>query len=61
MNCTVPAEHAAFSAVEATETQAQSTPFTAQDAPQVLSLDLLRHVAGGGPGGSWADGPGGSW
>lgn len=61
MNCTFPAEHAAFAAVEAQETPSQSTPCTNQDAPQVLSLELLRHVAGGGPGGSWTDGPGGSW
>lgn len=61
MNCTVPAEHATFTAVEATETPSLATPFATQDAPQVLSLDVLRHVAGGGPGGSWTDGPGGSW
>lgn len=36
----------------------------AHDAPQPLGLDLLSHIAGGGPGGSWTDaptGPGGSW
>ncbi len=36
----------------------------ALDTPQTLSLDLLSHIAGGGPGGSWTDapaGPGGSW
>lgn len=61
MNCTFPVEHVAFATVEATETQSLATPCTTQDAPQMLSLELLRHVAGGGPGGSWSDGPGGSW
>jgi hypothetical protein len=61
MHCTATVEHAAFVAAEATETQALPTPFASQDAPQLLSLELLRHVAGGGPGGSWSDGPGGSW
>lgn len=31
------------------------------DAPQLLSPELLHHVVGGGPGGSWVEGPGGSW
>lgn len=42
-------------------TPASTAPAQAHDAPQLLSLDMLRHVAGGGPGGSWSEGPGGSW
>jgi hypothetical protein len=35
-----------------TETPAQPAP---QSAPLPLDLDVLQHVAGGGPGGSWGE------
>lgn len=49
--------------------QAQTATVPAQQqapqAPMPLDHDALRHVFGGGPGGSWSDdtepGPGGSW
>lgn len=45
-----------------TDVLATQPSTTTEHAPQPLSLDVLRHIAGGGPGGSWSEaGPGGSW
>lgn len=61
MHCILPLETVTRAAAEVSATQATAPQTPSHDAPQLLSLDLLRHVAGGGPGGSWTEGPGGSW
>ena len=53
---------AAYDTVESNPVDPQgSLDEISADAPQLLSPELLRHVVGGGPGGSWIEGPGGSW
>jgi hypothetical protein len=43
--------------------QATRAQEVAASAPQVLDLDVLKHVAGGGPNGGWGTnaGPNGGW
>lgn len=43
-------------AVALSQTTARTETPAQQSAPMPLDLDALRHVVGGGPGGSWADG-----